>query len=55
MLDHVHRAALERGGSDEGGPGPRPAYGPSYYATFVRDPDGHKLEAVFHNFAGGAE
>ena len=35
------------GGRDEGAPGPRPHYGPTYYAAFVRDPDGHKLEAVF--------
>ena len=41
-----HRAALEAGGSDEGGAGPRPDYGPDYYGAFVRDPDGNKLEAV---------
>lgn len=39
-----HAAALVHGGTDEGAPGPRPRYGPSYYAAFVRDPDGHKLE-----------
>jgi catechol 2,3-dioxygenase-like lactoylglutathione lyase family enzyme len=41
-----HSAALELGAVDEGAPGPRPAYGPTYYASFVRDPDGHRLEAV---------
>src|SRR5262245_25504092 len=46
-VDRFHAAALRHGGSDEGGPGPRPHYGASYYAAFVRDPDGHKLEAVF--------
>ncbi len=46
-VDCFHAAALASGGTDEGAPGPRPHYGPSYYAAFVRDPDGHKLEAVF--------
>ena len=40
-----HAAALAEGGADEGAPGLRPHYGPTYYAAFVRDPDGHKLEA----------
>jgi len=47
-VDAFHRAAIERGGRDEGAPGPRPQYGAGYYAAFVRDPDGYKLEAVFH-------
>ena len=46
-VDGFHAAALASGGTDEGAPGLRPHYGPSYYAAFVRDPDGHKLEAVF--------
>ncbi|HVZ33598.1 MAG TPA: VOC family protein [Polyangiaceae bacterium] len=46
-VDAFHRAALAAGGRDEGGPGPRPHYGQKYYAAFVRDPDGHKLEAVY--------
>ena len=46
-----HAAALAAGGSDEGAPGPRPQYGPGYYAAFVRDPDGHRLEAVLHETA----
>ena len=41
-----HAAALRCGGRDNGGPGLRPAYGPGYYAAFVVDPDGHRLEAV---------
>lgn len=40
-----HAAAVKHGGTDEGEPGPRPQYGDTYYAAFVRDPDGHKLEA----------
>jgi catechol 2,3-dioxygenase-like lactoylglutathione lyase family enzyme len=45
-IAEFHRAALGAGGSDEGGAGPRPDYGPDYYGAFVRDPDGNKLEAV---------
>ena len=45
-VDRFHAAALEHGGSDDGPPGPRPQYGPTYYAAFVFDPDGNKLEAV---------
>ena len=41
-----HAAALASGGEDDGGPGPRPNYGETYYAAFVSDPDGTRLEAV---------
>ena len=41
-----HEHALANGGADEGAPGPRPHYGPNYYAAYVRDPDGNKLQAV---------
>lgn len=44
-VDAFHRAALRNGGLDQGGPGLRAHYGPDYYAAFVLDPDGHKLEA----------
>ena len=43
--------ALAHGGRDNGGPGSRPNYGPSYYAAFVFDPDGHNFEAVTHSAA----
>ena len=43
-VDAFHQAALEHCGVDAGLPGLRPLYGPTYYAAFVRDPDGHKLE-----------
>ena len=42
-----HSAALAAGGVDDGAPGPRPEYGAAYYGCFVRDPDGHKIEATF--------
>jgi catechol 2,3-dioxygenase-like lactoylglutathione lyase family enzyme len=41
-----HAAALGAGARDNGPPGLRPDYGPHYYAAFVIDPDGHRLEAV---------
>jgi catechol 2,3-dioxygenase-like lactoylglutathione lyase family enzyme len=43
-----HAAAISAGGTDNGGPGPRPEYHPDYYAAFVLDPDGHRIEAVCH-------
>lgn len=45
-VDAFHAAALRAGGTDCGKPGPRPQYGATYYAAFVVDLDGHKLEAV---------
>ena len=45
-VDAFHKAAIAEGGSDAGAPGLRPDYTPEYYAAFVRDPDGNKLEAV---------
>lgn len=42
-----HEAALAAGGVDDGAPGSRPDYGEPYYGCFVRDPDGHKVEASF--------
>ncbi len=41
-----HAKALERGGRDDGPPGLRPEYTPGYYAAFVRDLDGNKIEAM---------
>lgn len=45
-VDHFHKSALENGGKSEGEPGFREHYGPNYYAAYVRDPDGNKLQAV---------
>lgn len=44
-VHRFHEAALQFGGVDNGVPGLRPEYGPDYYAAFVIDPDGYKLEA----------
>jgi catechol 2,3-dioxygenase-like lactoylglutathione lyase family enzyme len=40
-------AALDAGAQGDGAPGPRPEYGDPYYGCFVRDLDGHKIEAAF--------
>jgi len=55
MIRAFHRAALEAGGSDDGGPGPRPNYGPDYFGAFVRDLDGNKLEAVLVRMPAAAK
>ncbi|WP_430473732.1 VOC family protein [Thalassospira lucentensis] len=46
QVDAFHAAALAHGGMDAGKPGLRAHYGPNYYAAYVRDPDGNKLQAV---------
>ncbi len=43
-----HEAALAAGGTENGPPGTREQYHPSYYAAFVLDPDGNNIEAVCH-------
>lgn len=48
-----HAAALAAGGVCDGPPGPRPHYGPQYYGCFVRDLDGHKIEATFWDLSQG--
>ena len=45
-VDRFYEAAMAAGGRDNGKPGPRPNYGPHYYAAFVYDPDGANIEAV---------
>jgi catechol 2,3-dioxygenase-like lactoylglutathione lyase family enzyme len=47
-VDDFHAAALQAGGTDNGGPGLRPQYHTGYYAAFVLDPDGNNIEAVCH-------
>lgn len=48
QVNAYHAAALRAGGADNGGPGLRTHYHPDYFAAFVRDPDGHNIEAVCH-------
>lgn len=44
-VDAFHKAALANGGRDNGKPGVRADYAPDYYAAFVIDPDGYRIEA----------
>lgn len=46
LVDTFYSAALDAGATAEGEPGPRPQYGEAYYGCFVRDLDGHKIEAM---------
>ena len=46
-VDGFHRAGVEAGGRDNGRPGLRADYSPTYYASFLIDPDGNNVEAVF--------
>jgi catechol 2,3-dioxygenase-like lactoylglutathione lyase family enzyme len=49
-VDAAYEAGMDAGGADDGGPGPRPQYGPRCYAAYLRDPDGLRVEIV----SGGA-
>jgi len=44
-VDHFHAVAIKEGGHDNGKPGLRPDYGENYYAAFVVDPNGYRIEA----------
>jgi len=46
LVDAFHAAALAAGGSSDGAPGLRPQHGQGYYAAFIRDLDGNRIEAV---------
>lgn len=46
-----HEAALANGGTCEGPPGVREAYGPDFYLAYVRDPVGNKLSAICRSLA----
>ena len=45
-VDAAYAAGLATGGSDDGPPGQRPQYGSRYYAAYLRDPDGLRVEVV---------
>jgi len=47
-VDQVYAAAIAAGGTDNGAPGLREDYHPTYYGAFFLDPDGHNIEAVCH-------
>ena len=46
-VDAFHAAGLKNGGKDNGKPGVRADYSPTYYAAFVIDPDGYRVEAYY--------
>jgi catechol 2,3-dioxygenase-like lactoylglutathione lyase family enzyme len=46
IVDAFHAAALAAGGASDGAPGLRPQHGDGYYAAFIRDADGNRIEAV---------
>ena len=48
-VDAFHRSLTDAGYRDNGAPGERAIYHPGYYGAFVLDPDGHNVEAVFHD------
>ena len=46
LRDQPCRDRRSNGGTDNGQPGPRPNYGPTYYAAFVHDPEGNNIEVM---------
>ena len=52
VVDQAHRSAREAGGADNGAPKVLAQIHPSYYAVFVRDPDGHHVEFVCQKSEG---
>lgn len=46
LVDAFHAAALAAGGASDGAPALRPQHGEGYYAAFIRDRDGNRIEAV---------
>jgi catechol 2,3-dioxygenase-like lactoylglutathione lyase family enzyme len=51
-VDAFHASAIRAGGRDNGAPGVRAQYHPSYYGAFVLDPDGNNIEAVCYASQG---
>ena len=51
MVESFHQAGLAAGGSCDGAPGPRPDYSDAYYGCFLRDPEGHKIEAMYWDYS----
>ena len=51
-VDNFHQAAISKGATNNGEPGLREHYGPMYYAAFIIDLDGHRIEAVINETDG---
>lgn len=52
-VDAFHAAGLAHGGTSNGASGLRPTYHETYYAAFLIDPEGNRIEAVVHHHASG--
>ncbi len=50
-VQQFHAAGLAAGATDDGLPGPRPHYSDAYYGCFLRDLEGHKIEAMYWDFS----
>jgi catechol 2,3-dioxygenase-like lactoylglutathione lyase family enzyme len=50
-VNRFHTAGLRHGGRDHGKPGPRADYGPDYYAAYLKDPEGYRIEAYHQSAA----
>jgi len=50
-VDSFHAAGLAAGATDDGLPGPRVEYSEAYYGAFLRDLEGHKIEAMYWDFS----
>lgn len=48
LVHMTYETAIKAGAKDNGPPGPRPDYSPTYYAAYFLDPDGHNIEVVNH-------
>ena len=53
-VEAFHAAAVQAGGKSDGAPGRRPEYSAGYYAAFVRDPEGNRIEAATFSKAARA-
>ena len=46
VVEDLQNSCIKNGGKDNGSPGSRPHYGDNYYAAFIFDLDGYRIEAV---------
>ncbi|MCG8415131.1 MAG: VOC family protein [Pseudomonadales bacterium] len=51
MVDAFYKTGLEAGASCDGKPGPRQEYSEAYYGCFLRDLEGHKIEAMYWDYS----
>lgn len=51
-VNEAYAGGMANGGTDDGGPGPRPHYGDGYFGAYLRDPDGNKIHLVHRGDIG---